>query len=124
MNAQASLPGLAPTSANHAVLESDLRGETALAIMAYLTWSQFHGGATPLLDGTVDRWICAGRPADPQIARSLVKLRSMLAYFIDHGGAVPSWFPPSLLEAIGTPWCAADLATNSQDLITADNSAG
>jgi hypothetical protein len=25
--------------------ESDLRGEVALAIMAYLAWAEFHGGA-------------------------------------------------------------------------------
>jgi hypothetical protein len=113
MNAttQGSLPGCAATStANRAVAESDLRGEVALAIMAYLTWAQFHGGATALLDGTVDRWLTTGKPADPQISRSLVKLRSMLARFIGNGGAVPSWFPPKLLEAIGEPWCSHDLA--------------
>jgi hypothetical protein len=125
MSAQATLPGLTATStASHAVLEQDLHGEVALAIMAYLTWAQFHGGATALLGGTVDRWLCAGRPVDPQISRSLVKLRSMLARFIGNGGAVPSWFPPKLLEAIGEPWCSHDLATNSQDLIAAGNSAG
>jgi hypothetical protein len=89
--------------------ESDLRGEVALAIMAYLTWAQFHGGATPLLDGTVDRWLCAGKPDDPGIGRALVKLRSQLARYVDHGGHVPEWFPASLLKAIGEPWYAGDL---------------
>ena len=83
--------------------ESDLRGEVALAIMALLTWAQFHGGATPLLDGTVDRWLCAGRPYDSQISRSLVKLRSQLARYVGHGGHVPEWFPKSLLEALKEP---------------------
>jgi hypothetical protein len=90
--------------------ESDLRGEVALAIMAYLTWAEFHGGATPLLDGTVDRWLCAGKPDDPGIGRALVKLRSQLARYVDHGGHVPEWFPASLLKAIGEPWCPRDLA--------------
>jgi len=89
--------------------EQDLCGEVALAVMAYLTWAQFHGGATRLLDGTVDRWLTSGKPDDPQISRSLVKLRSMLARYVDRGGHVPEWFPPKLLEAIGTPWCAAEL---------------
>ena len=91
-------------------LEQDLRGEVALAILAYLSWSEFHGGAGSLLDGSVDRWLTSGRPDDPGIARALVKLRSMLARYIDRGGKVPAWVPPSLLKAIGEPWCARDLA--------------
>lgn len=58
-----------------------LGGEVALAIMAYLTWAEFHGGATPLLDGTVDRWLCAGRPYDPQIARALTNTRNALGRY-------------------------------------------
>ncbi len=94
--------------------ESDLRGEVALAIMALLTWAAFHGGATSLLDGTVDRWLCAGRPDDPGIGRALVKLRSQLALYLEQGGHVPEWFPASLLKAIGEPWCAGDLATKGR----------
>lgn len=62
--------------------EFDLHGEVALAIMAYFTWAAFHGGATPLLDGTVDRWLTVQRPDDPGISRALVKLRSMLARYV------------------------------------------
>jgi hypothetical protein len=89
--------------------DSDLRGEVALAIMAFLTFAEFHGGAAPLLDGTIDRWLTAGRPDDPGISRALVKLRSMLARHIDRGGHVPEWVPASLLEAIGEPWCSRDV---------------
>jgi len=80
--------------------EQDLRGDTALAIMAYLAWSDSHCDARKMLDGSISAWLTAGRPDDPQISRSLVKLRSMLAHFIDRGGAVPTWFPPKLLDAI------------------------
>ena len=83
--------------------EQDLRGEVALAIMAYLTWAEFHGGATPLLDGTVDRWLCAGRPYDPQVARALTNTRTALARFVGSGGRVPAWLPASLLEALKEP---------------------
>jgi hypothetical protein len=80
--------------------EEDLRGETALAVMAYLTWAQFHGGAAPLLDGTVDRWLCVGRPYDPQIARALTNTRRALARYLERAGHSPEWIPSSLLEAI------------------------
>jgi hypothetical protein len=80
--------------------ESDLRGEVALAIMAFLTWAQFHGGVTPLLDGTVDRWLCAGRPHDPQIARALTNTREALARYLAGGGRVPQWLPASLAMLI------------------------
>jgi hypothetical protein len=103
MTAQASLSGIprATTStASRGALESDLRGETCLAVLAFLTWAQFHGGATPLLDGTVDRWLCAGRPYDPQIARALTNTRRALARYLEHAGHSPEWVPTSLLEAI------------------------
>lgn len=80
--------------------EYDLRGEVALTIMALLTWAQFHGGATSLLDGTVDRWLCAGRPHDPQIARALTNTRAALARFVAHGGKVPEWIPAPLVALI------------------------
>jgi hypothetical protein len=109
MNAQTSLPGCAATStANRGALEQDLRGDTALAILAYLAWADSHCDARKMLDGSISAWLTAGKPDDPQISRSLVKLRSQLACYVDHGGAVPSWFPSSLLKAIGEPWCAAD----------------
>ena len=87
--------------------ESDLRGEVALAIMAYLTWAEFHGGASPLLDGTVDRWLCAGRPYDPQIARALTNTQRALARYVGHGGRAPEWLPASLLEALKEPLAVA-----------------
>ena len=111
---QACLPGCAPTpTVSRAVLESDLRGETALAILAYLAWADGHSDARRMLNGSIAAWLTAGKPDDPQIARALIKLRSQLARFIDHGGAVPSWFPPSLLEAIGEPWCADEISAAS-----------
>jgi len=83
--------------------ESDLRGDTTLAILAYLAWSDAHGDARLMLDGSIARWLTSGRPYDPQISRSLAKLRSQLARYIDHGGHVPEWFPASLLEALKEP---------------------
>lgn len=80
--------------------EADLRGEVALVVMALLTWAQFHGGATSLLDGTVDRWLCAGRPCDPQIARALTNTRTALARYLACGGRVPQWLPVSLIALI------------------------
>jgi hypothetical protein len=85
---------------NSSATEQDLRGEVALAVMAYLTWAQFHGGATPLLDGTVDRWLCAGRPYDSQIARALTNTRTALNRYLSRGGRVPEWIPASLVQAI------------------------
>lgn len=108
MTAQTSLPGIAAPTASHATLESDLHGEVALAIMVFLTFAEFHGGAAPLLDGTVDRWLCAGKPDDPQIARCLLKLRCQLARYLGGGGHVPAWFPASLLKALGEPCCASE----------------
>ena len=114
MNAQTSLPGCAATpTVNRAALEQDLRGDTALAILAYLAWSDAHGGTKQLLDGSVAAWLTSGKPDDPQISRSLVKLRSQLARHVDHGGHVPEWFPASLLKALGEPWCVHDLAEGS-----------
>ena len=83
--------------------ESDLRGEVALAILAYLAWAEAHGGTKLLLDGSVSKWLTTGRPDDPGISRALVKLRSQLARYIDHDGQVPNWLPASLLEALKEP---------------------
>ena len=80
--------------------ESDLRGEVALAIMAFLTWAEFHGGAGTLLDGTVDRWLCAARPYDPQIARALANTRAALARYLARSGRAPEWLPASLAALI------------------------
>jgi len=119
-SSQTCLPGCAPApTANRATLENDLRGEVALAILAWLAWSDSHCDARRMLDGSIAAWLTAGKPDDSQISRSLVKLRSMLARFIDHGGAVPSWFPPSLLKAINTPWCAHDLAPSADKISAA-----
>jgi hypothetical protein len=92
------------------VLECDLRGDTALAIMAMLSWSEAHGGTKMLLDGSVSKWLTSGKPDDPGIARALVKLRCQLARYVDRGGHVPEWFPASLLKALGEPCCGRDLA--------------
>jgi hypothetical protein len=54
--------------------ESDLRGEVALAILAYLSWAEYHGGAKSLLDGSVAARLTAGRLDDSGISRALVKL--------------------------------------------------
>jgi hypothetical protein len=111
VTAQAVLPGC---SATPTVVESDLRGDVAIAIMAFLSFAEmYRGGARVVLDGAIADWITIGKPADPQISRALLKLRSMLARYVDRGG-VPSWFPPSLLAALGEPWCAAELAPTAQ----------
>ena len=86
--------------------ESDLRGEVALAIMAFLTWAEFHGGAGTLLDGSVSRWLTVCRPADPGIARALANTRRALGRYIAHGGQVPEWVPASLAEALKEPGTA------------------
>jgi hypothetical protein len=83
--------------------ESDLRGEVALAIMAFLTWAEFHGGAGALLDGSVSRWLTVCRPADHGIARALTNTRRALVRYIAHGGQVPGWVPASLAEALREP---------------------
>jgi hypothetical protein len=83
--------------------EQDLRGEICLAILAFLAFAEFHGGAAPLLDGTIDRWLCAGKPADPQIARALRNTRRVLNHYIASGGRIPAWVPASLLAALKEP---------------------
>ena len=83
--------------------EHDLRGEVALAIMALLTWAEFHGGITPIIDGTVERFITTGRPADPGITRAIDHTRKALARYLGNGGRVPSWFPPSLAALLQAP---------------------
>jgi hypothetical protein len=114
MNAQTSLPGCAATpTVNRAALEQDLRGDTALAILAYLAWSDAHGGTKQLLDGSVAAWLTSGKPDDPQISRSLTKLRTQLARYVAQGGHVPGWFPPKLLEALGEPRCADEISAAS-----------
>ena len=114
MTMQACLPGCAATpTVNRAALESDLHGDTTLAILAYLAWSDAHCDARKMLDGSIAAWLTAGKPDDPGISRALVKLRSQLARYVDRDGHVPSWFPASLLKAIGEPCCARDLAPSS-----------
>jgi len=93
--------------------EQDLRGDTTLAILAYLAWSDAHSDARKMLDGSIAAWLTAGKPDDPGIGRALVKLRSQLARYVGSGGHVPGWFPASLLRALGEPCCARDLAPSS-----------
>lgn len=95
--------------------ESDLRGDTALAILAFLAYSDAHCDARKMLDGSIAAWLTAGKPDDSQISRSLVKLSTQLARYVDRGGRVPEWFPKSLLAALGEPWCEGDLAPSSDD---------
>lgn len=113
MTAQTSLPGVAVPTANRATLESDLRGETAVCLMALMTWAEFHGGRTALIDGTIERFVTAGKPADPQITRAITNTRSALARYLERNGTAPAWLPASVLELINTPWCAADSAPSS-----------
>ena len=90
--------------------ESDLRSDTCIAVMALMTWAEFHGGRDALIGNTIERFVAAGGPDDPGITRALVKVRSHIARYIEQGGAVPSWFPPSLLALIrDSSWCEPEL---------------
>jgi hypothetical protein len=83
--------------------EQDLRGEICLSILAFLTFAEFHGGSAPLIDGTIDKWLCAGRPHDPQIARALTNTRRALAHYLEHGGRTPAWLPASVANLLKEP---------------------
>ena len=100
MSAQASLPGCAPIAAGDRAADADLRGEVALCLMALLTWGESHGGLTPLIDGTVARFIAAPGPADPAITRAIDHTRAALARYVATGAAVPAWLPPSVLALL------------------------
>jgi len=89
--------------------EQDLRGDTAIAIMALLTWAEFHGGRTALIDGTIERFVTAGGDRDPQISRALANAKSSLARYLQHQKAPPKWLPASVLALINEPWCAAEV---------------
>jgi hypothetical protein len=80
--------------------EQDLRGDTALAVMALLTWAEFHGGRTVLIDGTIERFITTGGPPDPQVSRALANTRRALSRYLEHGNAAPAWLPHSILTLI------------------------
>jgi hypothetical protein len=82
--------------------ESDLRGEVALAIMALMTWAEFHGGLSPLIDGTVERFINAGKP-DAGISRAITNTRRAIARYLEHGGRAPEWLPASVLTLLKEP---------------------
>ncbi len=62
MTAQVALPGI---EARPTVNDSDLRGEVALAILAYLAWADGHCDARKMLDGSIAAWLTAGKPDDP-----------------------------------------------------------
>jgi hypothetical protein len=105
MNAQPSLPGIraeVPTG-NRAALEEDLRGETALCLMALFSWSEFHGGLAPWIDRTVEKFLTVGQPADPQITRAITNTRRALARYLATGAAVPRWLPASVLALLKEP---------------------
>jgi hypothetical protein len=83
MTSQTVLPGCAPIStANHAALEQDLHGEVAICLAALLTWAEFHGGRTALIDGTISRFVCAGRPHDHGIDRAITTTSRALARYL------------------------------------------
>jgi hypothetical protein len=82
--------------------ESDLRGEVALAIMALMTWAEFHGGLSPLIDGTVERFINAGKP-DAGISRAITNTRRAIARYLEHGRRTPAWLPASVLALLKEP---------------------
>jgi hypothetical protein len=88
--------------------EQDLRSDVAVCLMALFSWVEFHGGRTVLIDDTIARFICAGRPADTGITRAFGNARSSLARYLQHQKAPPSWLPASVLALINTPWCAAE----------------
>jgi hypothetical protein len=105
---QTILPGCAPVStASHAALEQDLHGEVAVCLAALFSWAEFHGGRTALIDGTISRFICAGRPHDHGIDRAIEHTRRALTRHLERNNAAPAWLPQSIIT-----------------LITADNSAG
>jgi len=83
--------------------ESDLRGETALCLMALMSWIEFHGGRTALIDDTVERFVTAAQPADPAITRAITNTRQALARYLATGAAVPRWLPPSVLALLKEP---------------------
>jgi hypothetical protein len=82
--------------------ETDLRGEVALAIMALMTWAEFHGGLSPLIDGTVERFINAGKP-DAGISRAITNTRRAIARYLEHGGRTPAWVPVSVANLLKEP---------------------
>jgi hypothetical protein len=81
-------------------IEQDLRGETCLAILALLTWAEFHGGRTALIDDTIERFVTVGCPADHGITRALANTKRALARYLAGGCHVPAWMPAKLLETI------------------------
>ena len=82
--------------------ESDLRGEVALAIMALMTWAEFHGGLSPLIDGTVERFINAGKP-DAGISRAITNTRRAIARYLEHGRRTPASVLALLKEPVLNP---------------------
>jgi len=83
--------------------EEDLRGETALCLMALFCWIEHHGGRTVLIDGTIERFITAGKPHDPQISRAITNTRRALARHLQHGGHAPAWLPESIISLLKEP---------------------
>jgi hypothetical protein len=81
--------------------EEILRGETALAIMAFLSWAEmYRGGARVVLDGAISSWVTVGRPADLQIARALDHTRAALGRYLASGAKVPAWLPESIIALL------------------------
>ena len=95
--------------------EQDLRGETALCLMALLTWGEFHGGSPALIDGTIARFIAAPGPADPQISRAIANTRSALARHLEHGGHTPTWLPASVLALLQEPTTAKSSENRTEE---------
>ena len=97
---QGSLPGCAVPTVSRGALESDLHGQVAICLMALLSWAEFHGGRTALIDGTVERFVTAGKPADPQISRAIEHTSRALARYLERNTAAPAWLPPTILALL------------------------
>ena len=83
--------------------EQDLHGQVAICLMALLSWAEFHGGRTALIDDTISRFVCAGRPHDAGIDRAFSHTRIALARYLEHCARPPAWLPPSVLALLKAP---------------------
>ncbi|MGD0836916.1 MAG: hypothetical protein ABSB49_09775 [Polyangia bacterium] len=124
---QSSLPGLAGTpTENRATLEADLRGEVALALMALLTWAEFHGARAPEIGITIEKFLALGKP-DTGISRAIAKVRSLLGRYLAHGGTAPEWLPPSVLALLSdttSDALPAQLGGNTRNLVNQSGHSG
>lgn len=78
------------------VMLDEPHGRQALTVVAFDVWAIGAGVQRADLAANVAAWVAAGRPSHPMLDRMLAGLRAYVARV----GAVPSWVPPSLLEAL------------------------